>query len=62
MGSATASFQIEGSLKTDGPCPFVWDIFQNQPGTIVNSDTADVVCNSYNQYKEDIQLIKSMWM
>ena len=59
-GAATSSFQTEGSLSKDGRGKSIWDVFQSIEGNIVDGSTADIATNSYNQYKEDIQLLKNM--
>lgn len=38
----------------------VWDMFTHAGGHVFNNETGDVACDSYNKYKEDVQLMKSM--
>lgn len=59
-GSATSSFQIEGSLNADGRGESIWDVFCREPGRIKNGDNGDVACDSYNRYGEDTQLLKNI--
>ena len=56
FGSATASWQIEGSSSTRGSS--VWDDFAAIPGNIKDGTIADPACDSVNRYQEDIQLLK----
>jgi beta-glucosidase len=42
MGSATASYQVEGAAKEDGRGPSIWDTFSHTPGKTSNGDTGDV--------------------
>ncbi|WP_229214380.1 GH1 family beta-glucosidase [Dyadobacter flavalbus] len=55
-GTATASFQIEGAVKEDGRGLSIWDTFSRIPGKIKNNDNADVACNFYHLYENDLAL------
>jgi len=59
-GAATASYQIEGGWLEGGKGFSIWDAFSHIPGKIVNGDTADVACDHYHKYKEDIALMAAM--
>lgn len=59
-GAATASYQIEGAVDTDGRGPSIWDTFVKQPGAILNGDTGDVACDHYHRYREDIDLMRRL--
>ncbi len=54
-GAATAAFQIEGSLDADGRGPSIWDRFPTHTG-----DTADVACDSYRRWRDDIALLEGL--
>ena len=56
-GAATSAFQIEGSLDVDGRGPSIWDVFQKNPKHIIDHSTADVACDSYRRYADDIALL-----
>jgi beta-glucosidase len=58
-GAATAAYQIEGAVRTDGRGPSIWDTFSHQPGNIRGDDTGDIACDSYHRYREDIALLAS---
>ena len=60
LGTATASYQIEGAVHEAGRCPSIWDTFSHTPGKTVNGDTGDVATDSYHRYKEDIALLKKL--
>lgn len=59
-GAATAAYQIEGAVTTDGRGPSIWDHFSHLPGKIANNDTGDVACDHYHRFPEDIQIMKAM--
>jgi hypothetical protein len=52
--------QTEGATASDGRGPSVWDVYVKQGGKIRDGSTADVACDHYNRYKEDIALMKSL--
>jgi beta-glucosidase len=58
-GVSTSSFQIEGATREDGRGPSVWDT-RCQKGEIANHDTADVACDHYHHYREDIGLMQRL--
>ena len=59
-GAATSSAQIEGAWNTDGKSPSIWDTFCREPGRVAGGDTADVACDSYHRYGEDVALLKDL--
>jgi beta-glucosidase len=59
-GVSTAAFQIEGACDADGKGESIWDAFTAKKGKIRNSDTADIACDFYNNYKADIDLVKQL--
>ncbi len=59
-GTATASYQIEGSPLGDGGAPSIWHRFSHTPGNVTNGDTGDVACDHYHRYKEDIKIMKEL--
>ncbi len=59
-GTATASYQIEGAVKTDGRGPSIWDTFCRVPGKVANGDTGDVACDHYHKWPDDIKLMQSL--
>ena len=60
FGTATASYQIEGAVKEDGRGVSVWDTFSHKPGKIQNNENADIACDHYHRYKEDIAIMKEL--
>jgi beta-glucosidase len=59
-GSATAAYQIEGSVHADGRSPSIWDVFCRQPGKIVGGDTGDIACDHYRRMEEDLDLMAAL--
>ncbi|KDQ20029.1 glycoside hydrolase family 1 protein [Botryobasidium botryosum FD-172 SS1] len=57
-GFATASYQIEGSATADGRSPSIWDTFSHDTSKIADGSNGDIAADSYNKYKEDIELLK----
>ena len=59
-GVATAAHQVEGAWQEDGKGWNIWDAFSHTPGKITNGDTADVACDQYHRFEEDIALMVEM--
>lgn len=60
FGAATASYQVEGATKEDGRSPSVWDTFAHTPGKVFRNHNADVSCDQYHMYKDDVALMKKL--
>ncbi len=60
IGSATASYQIEGAVKEDGRGPSIWDTFSHTPGKTFNGDTGDVADDHYHRWESDLDLMKQL--
>ncbi|XP_059441316.1 beta-glucosidase 17-like [Corylus avellana] len=64
FGTASAAYMIEGATNIDGRGPSTWDTFiKNHPEKIADSPdakNADVACDFYHRYKEDVQLLKTI--
>ena len=59
-GSATASYQIEGSPLADGAGASIWHTFSHTPGVIAGDDHGDVACDHYRLWREDIALMRDL--
>lgn len=59
-GTATASYQIEGSTTADGRGPSIWDTFAAQPGKVLGGATGDRACEHFLRYREDIELLHEL--
>ena len=60
IGSATASYQIEGAAREDGRGPSIWDTFSHTPGLVVGGDTGDVACDHYHRWEDDLDLMADL--
>ena len=58
MGSATASYQIEGAWDVDGKGPSIWDAFSHAKGKVHLNQTGDVAC--YNKIGRDVEMLKEL--
>lgn len=59
-GTATAAYQIEGAVSEDGRVPSIWDVFCQKPGAILTGENADIACDHYHQWQEDIELLAKL--
>ena len=59
-GVATSSFQIEGAAAEDGKSPSTWDTFVHTPGQVADGSNADVACNSYHLWPEDVRCMRDL--
>ena len=60
IGSATASYQIEGAVQEDGRGPSIWDTFSHTPGRVVNGDTGDIADDHYHRLDSDLDLMANL--
>jgi beta-glucosidase len=59
-GAATSAYQIEGAAGEDGKGLSVWDMMCRKPGAIWRGQNADITCDHYHRYPEDIALMKEL--
>uniref|UniRef100_A0A0K8TW08 Glandular beta-glucosidase n=1 Tax=Phaedon cochleariae TaxID=80249 RepID=A0A0K8TW08_PHACE len=63
FGVAQSAFQVEGAWNIDGKKDSIWDHFVHENRSrILNRDTADVACDSYHLYREDVKLAAAIGM
>ena len=60
FGAAAAAYQIEGAWNADGKGPSVWDAFTHTRGKIKTGETADIACDHYHRYKQDVAIMKEL--
>ena len=59
-GMASAAYQVEGAWNEDGKGESNWDRFAHTVGKIKGAATADVTCDQYHRFKEDIAILKRL--
>lgn len=59
-GISTSATQIEGNTNDDGKGDSIWDEFARKKNAIVNNDSPSTATNFYENYKEDIQILKNL--
>jgi beta-glucosidase len=59
-GVATAAYQIEGAVATDGRGDSIWDTFCRKPGVIRDGHTGDVACDHYHRWAQDVELMADL--
>ncbi len=59
-GAASAAHQVEGAFKEDGKGLSIWNHYEHEPQKIKHGETADVACDHYHRYLEDIALMKEI--
>ncbi|XP_063629209.1 lactase/phlorizin hydrolase-like [Cydia splendana] len=61
FGTATSSYQIEGAWNASDKGESIWDRFvHTKPEAVSDRSNGDVACDSYNQWREDIQLLEDL--
>jgi beta-glucosidase len=58
-GFGSAAYQIEGSTNAGGRGESIWDQYSRKLGQPDN-DNASIACNSFNQYNDDVAVIKEI--
>ena len=59
-GSATAAYQIEGSVTAGGRTPSIWDTYSHTPGRVHDGDHGDVADDHLVRYREDVALMEEL--
>ncbi len=59
-GVSTSAFQIEGALAEDGRGPSIWDTRTRIAGKIGDGTNADVACDHYRRWPEDVELMAGL--
>ncbi|MCL8027138.1 GH1 family beta-glucosidase [Nocardioides bruguierae] len=60
LGTATASYQIEGAVAEDGRGPSIWDTFTERPGAVRDASSGETACDSYHRWREDADLVAGL--
>ena len=56
-GLSAAAYPVEGASMEDGKGKSIWDVFCERPGAIARGEKADVSCDHYHHWEEDIDLM-----
>src|SRR4051794_10959705 len=59
-GTATAAFQVEGAVHEGGRGQSIWDTFTHTPGLVVDGTDADLACDHYHRYAEDVAMMAEL--
>jgi beta-glucosidase len=59
-GASTSAFQIEGAVGEDGRGESIWDRFTHDPGRVRGGATADIACDHYHRFREDVALMAEL--
>ncbi|KAK6147445.1 hypothetical protein DH2020_018357 [Rehmannia glutinosa] len=61
FGGATSAYQVEGGFSQGGRTLSNWDVFGLQrPGKIADGSNGTVAINHFNQFKDDVALMKKL--
>jgi beta-glucosidase len=59
-GVSTAAYQVEGATSADGRSMSIWDTFAATSGRIRDGDTAEVACDHYRLWPDDLGLLQQL--
>ena len=59
-GAAAVAYQIEGATRADGRGPCVWDMFCRKDGAVHAGNTADIACDHYHRWRQDVLIMQEM--
>lgn len=60
LGTASASFQIEGATDRDGRGESIWDVFCRRPGAVRDGGNGTRACESYDRLDDDVALVAGL--
>src|SRR6202020_2723352 len=60
FGTATSAFQVEGAWNEDGKGESTWDRFSHPAGKIRGAAGADIACDHYHRFQDDLAMVKQM--
>ncbi|XP_018565413.1 myrosinase 1-like [Anoplophora glabripennis] len=60
FGAASSAYQIEGAWNESGKGPSKWDFIIHAVPIVVDGSNAEVACDSYHRYNEDIAALKEL--
>jgi len=60
LGTASASYQIEGATTEDGKGPSIWDTYTHTPGKIEDGTNGDIADDHYHRWRKDVEVMRSL--
>ena len=61
LGTATASYQIEGAYNEDGKSENIWDRYTHENnGMVFENQNGDVAIDAYHRLEEDLDHLKEL--
>ncbi|XP_008243664.1 PREDICTED: beta-glucosidase 12-like [Prunus mume] len=61
FGTASATYQCAGAVKTDGRGPSIWDNYtHSHPERIKDGSNGDIAVDQYHRYKDDVAIMKNI--
>jgi beta-glucosidase len=60
FGVSAAAFQTEGGSGAHGKGPSIWDAFTQRKGKIRNGEHAEIACDFYHKFPQDLALMSTM--
>jgi beta-glucosidase len=59
-GVSAAAYQIEGAHQKHGKGPSIWDEFTRRKGKIYKDQNANITCDFYQNYHQDLALMRAL--
>ncbi|KDP30947.1 hypothetical protein JCGZ_11323 [Jatropha curcas] len=61
FGTSTSAPQIEGSTKSEGRWPSIWDSYvEKNQDKVIDGSNMEIAIDSYKRYKEDLEHLKNL--